>query len=136
MSAERAWYSYLDIQQRVREVLNVEVSQTTLRCAGTREGTARTRLTEGMPAPLPGDYKPARFDPDQIETWLANHLLLRQRQALLELSESDSDERQLLVAAARDLGVSWARIASAISSAQGRPYTTQAAHQRYGGTSG
>lgn len=136
MSTRRAWYSYADIQERVREVLDIEVSQATLRHAGTRQGTARTRLTNGMPTPLPGVHKPARFDPEEVETWLANHLLLRQRQALQELSESGADQRRPLVAAARAIEVSWSRIAAAISVAQGHPYSPQAAHKRYGGTSG
>lgn len=128
------WYSYEDLQRRIREVLGVEVATSTLRAAPTRQGRSRTRITEGLPAPLPENrarFVPVRFAVDDIEAWLAAHTLRRQQDALHGVEAAEPADRQVSVDRARDAGVSWARIAAAISAAEGRPYSAQAAHKRY-----
>lgn len=129
------WYSYADIQRRIRDVLDIEVTTSTLRAAPTRQGQARTRVTEGMPTPLPQEerplFAPVRFAVDDVEDWLTRHPLRRQRDAL-EAIEGSTGDRRSLVDQARAAGVSWARIAAAISTAEGRTYSAQAAHKRYG----
>lgn len=128
------WYSYQDLQRRIREVLGVEVATSTLRAAPTRQGQARTRITEGLPAPLPeirARFGSVRFAVDAVEVWLAAHPLRRQQDALHGVQAAPLVDRRAAVDQARAVGVSWARIAAAISAAEGRPYSAQAAHKRY-----
>lgn len=128
------WYSYEDLQRRIREVLGAEVATSTLRAAPTRRGQARTRITEGLPAPLPeirARFGPVRFAVDAVEAWLSAHPLRRQQDALNGVQAAPPVDRRAAVDRARAVGVSWARIAAAISAAEGRPYSAQAAHKRY-----
>ncbi len=134
MSAPR-WYSYDDVRRRIHQVLGVEVATSTLRAARAREGRARTRITGGMPTPLPENaplFVPVRFEAAAVEDWLATHPLRRQQDALLAIQSCTGDRRPA-VDQARAAGVSWARIAAAIAEAESRPYSAQAAHKRYGG---
>lgn len=133
------WYSYPDLQRRIREVLGVEVATSTLRAAPTRHGRALTRVTEGMPTPLPESrsrFVPARFSVDDVEAWLADHPLLAQLDALHDIRVAGPGGRHAAVDRARAAGVSWTRIAAAISAAEHRPYSAQAAHRRYGRSAG
>ncbi len=127
-------YSYAEVRARLREELGVDVTESTLRAGFAEAGTPTSRVTAGMPAPLPAVHRnrPARFDAAAIEAWLATHPRLHQEAALAAIGSASASELTRLVAQARVLHVSWARIAAAISEAEGRPYSRQAAFKRYG----
>ncbi len=126
-------YSYADVRARLREELGVDVAESTLRAGFAEAGTPASRITAGMPTPLPGSgrNRPARFAAAAIETWLAMHPRRLQEAALDAIAASTAAERSSMVAQARALHVSWARIAAAIGAAEGRPYSRQAAFKRY-----
>lgn len=127
-------YTYRQLQDRIQQVLGVNVPRSTLRAAMARRGS---RATAGMPLPFhatrhPDAFDPASFDVAEVESWLASHPKLRQDAALAAIASSPKghDHRDV-VANARGVGVSWERIAAALSLAEGRSYSKQAAHKRY-----
>lgn len=96
-------------------------------------GRGRARLTAGMPAPDPS----GRWRADDVEAWLARHPALELQRDIATITaayaNAHSDrERHDIVGAARRRGRTWAQIASAITSAQGRRITRQAVAKHYG----
>lgn len=130
-------YSYAEVRARVREALGVDVTESTLRAGPAEAGRPLSRVTVGMPAPLPGGGRPARFSAGEIDTWLKGHHHRRQADVLAAIRDSPagSDHREV-VARARAEAVSWERIAQALGDAEGRSYSKQAAFKRYGRSAG
>lgn len=123
-------YTYAQVRQRIRDELHIDVSSAELR-QSPRPGQFRSRVTHEMPEPDPAFVDPIKFDAAAIDHWLEHHPRRRQTQALQALSVSDVAGREALVVDARHQGVSWKRIAEAISAADDRPYSTQAVFKRY-----
>ena len=127
---DRPGYTYAQVRQRIREELHIDVSTAELR-QSPRPGQFRSRVTHEMPEPDPAFVDPIKFDAAAIDDWLEHHPRRRQTRALKALSTSDPTTRDALVADARHQGLSWRRIAEAISEADNRLYSTQAVFKRY-----
>ena len=128
-------YTLAEVADRISQELHVRPALSTLRAAAAdaRRGSTPARLTDGLPAPLnPGRHgSQTLFDPNAVDAWLAHHPRRRIRQLQDRLAAASPEFRHRAVATARRAGLSWQQIAAAISRADGRRYSRQAAQQRY-----
>jgi alkylhydroperoxidase/carboxymuconolactone decarboxylase family protein YurZ len=130
-------YGYLEIAEQLEAHLGVRPALSTLRAAATRAGSALDyppRVTAGMPPPLTPRTLPARFDADAIDRWIRRHPWRAQQQRLTALTAAaaTNQPQQLegAVAAARDAGVSWTAITTALRGG-GWPYSRARTHQLF-----
>ncbi len=134
-------YSYEDLADRIEAVLGERPSLSSLRAApaedqrrGAKKG--RPRITAGMPRPRPSATRtsPARFAPEDIEAWLADHPRRRwdaARQLAGERLAQGHDEEEAVRLALED-GLSWAAIAEVLSTHEGRTVAKSSAYFRFG----
>lgn len=125
-------YTYAQVAELINEVLGETPSQASLRAAAaeatrTASTNSRVRLTAGMPAPLTPRSSPALFDRLEIERWLRHHPRIKERQAYAALVGQVATEadRRLAIRRARSQGLSWRRIADALTEATGTRHSHQ-----------
>ena len=150
MSNDRpATYGYKELADHIEAVLGERPSASLLRGARaearragahpTRARRVRPSLTAGMPPPLPplARTAPARFDAEQIKTWLAHHPAHAWDRAVTSARErlaAGQPVEEVVVDALR-AGLAWSVLTTLINAAAvaagGRARTKSAIHQRY-----
>ena len=120
-------YGYLELADLIEQQLGIRPSLSTLRSAAARpaDPALSARLTTGMPQPLPPHTKPARFDADAIDDWLAHHPLLT-----TAVGHDDTNAIPHAVTQARKAGASWSAITTALQ-AGGWPHGRTWAYRIY-----
>lgn len=139
-SPAAATYSYVEVADRIEEVLGERPSLSSLRAESAavkrvRALKARPRLTAGLPAPLPAVSRTtaARFDVDEVEAWLSTHprrvweeSLARSRDALAAGWSVGEVVRQ-----AREDHLSWQQITAILNAHDGGRRSAAGVHVRY-----
>ena len=131
--SDRPTLTYAELADRIEQALGERPAVSTLRAAPQAgRYAALSRITHGIPAPLPGSAGGrVLFDAAEVDQWLADHPrreLRRQQQLLID---APLEQRPAAVAAARTAGLSWQRIADALTEADGAPHSKQAVQQRH-----
>lgn len=98
--------------------------------AGEATGTAwRSSLTSGLPAPREEGERLV-FDQAEVEAWIRDHPARALERLQDELApEETASERAPTVQRAREAGLSWAKIAEAITHVDGRPVSRELVRQ-------
>lgn len=133
-------YDYEQLVARIEAVLGERPSTSALRAAAaqqrrTANPRTKARLTAGMPPPLPATSRtsPARFDAEEIESWLASHPRLAWQQATEQARDGlrhGGDTEQVIAQALR-AGLSWRTITALLIEHDGRPRTMAGVHKHY-----
>jgi hypothetical protein len=134
-----ATYTYAQLAARIGQVLGETPSLSSLRAAAAAQRRASpgaaTRVTAGMPTPLPktGRTQPAAFDVEQIEAWLKHHPRRARTAAEDELATAlaSGADRRSAVEAARRNGLSWRRITEVLNRQDGTGRTVSGVHKAY-----
>lgn len=135
-----ATIGYRELAERIHQALGVTPSLATLRAAGSAQRRAHTTrpkpgITTGMPAPLPAPSRtsPARFDTEQIDTWLTQHPLRQHHEAITACQTmlKDDSAEDVVVAEARRRGLTWREITTLLNAHSGTHRTTAGIHKRY-----
>ena len=134
-------YTYLQLADRMEQVLGARPSLSSLRAAAsearrTQSVRRRPRLTLGMPAPQPSPSPtaPALFSQAEIEHWLAHHprgQFLVSYRALVAAAAGPAKDLEAAVGRARRDGLSWQHVAEALSEGSGITRSRSWAHLTY-----
>lgn len=133
-------YTYVEVADRVEQVLGVRPALSALRAAAAKARQSSTsqaapRLTLGLPAPLqrPSGSGPARFAADEVERWLQEHPRRRWAEAMERARArlAAGVEAEEVVREALGQGLSWRNVAQLLHGVTGQPQTLAGVHKRY-----
>lgn len=131
-------YTYAEVADLIERELGIRPALSSLRAAAatdkrTEATLSRPRLTTGMPAKVSGLSRPARFDADAIDAWLAAHPLKVWQQTVdaFQAALRGGQPPEQAIAGARRAGLSWRQITQLWTAVDGRQRSSTTVHARF-----